>query len=142
MSQRSGQIQIQDQQQIQTLSPQQILVVKLLELSKQELEERIHAEVLDNPALETEPNPTEAEEKDDFPEDNEGRSDVDDMSLGDYANEDDIPDYKLEEHNRSRGERVEEIPFSDTDSFYDVLKEQLAMQPFSEKEREIAEYLI
>ena len=142
MSQRSGQIQIQDQQQIQTLSPQQILVVKLLELSKQELEERIHAEVLDNPALETEANPTEAEEKDDFSEDNEGRSDVDDMSLGDYANEDDIPDYKLQEHNRSRGERVEEIPFSDTDSFYDVLKEQLAMQPFSEKEREIAEYLI
>ena len=62
--------------------------------------------------------------------------------MGDYANEDDIPDYKLQEHNRSRGERVEEIPFSDTDSFYDVLKEQLAMQPFSEHEKEIAEYLI
>lgn len=140
MSQKSGQIQIQEQQQIQTLSPQQILVVKLLELSKQELEERIHAEVLDNPALETESSSTE--EKDDYSEGNEDRTSEDDFSLGDYANEDDIPDYKLQEHNRSRGERPEEIPFSDTDSFYDVLKEQLAMQSFSDKEREIAEYLI
>ena len=56
MSEKAGQIQIQEQQQLQTLSPQQIMVVKLLELSKQELEERIRAEVLDNPALETEPN--------------------------------------------------------------------------------------
>ena len=39
-------------QQIQTLSPQQILVVKLLELPTVELEERIHSEILDNPALE------------------------------------------------------------------------------------------
>ena len=141
MSEKAGQIQIQEQQQLQTLSPQQIMVVKLLELSKQELEERIRAEVLDNPALETEPNSSETEEVDESTEEREYRSSEDD-SLGDYANEDDIPDYKLQEHNRSRGERVEEIPFSDTDSFYDVLKEQLAMQPFSEHEKEIAEYLI
>lgn len=52
MSQSSRQVQTQAQQQVQTLSPQQILVVKLLELPTLELEERIHAELLDNPALE------------------------------------------------------------------------------------------
>ena len=53
MPQKSSQIQTQALQQTQTLSPQQILVVKLLELPKQELEERIQTEILDNPALET-----------------------------------------------------------------------------------------
>ena len=52
MAQGSRQVQTQAQQQIQTLSPQQILVVKLLELPTVELEERIHSEILDNPALE------------------------------------------------------------------------------------------
>lgn len=52
MAQGSRQIQTQAQQQIQTLSPQQILVVKLLELPALELEDRIHAELLENPALE------------------------------------------------------------------------------------------
>ena len=46
MAQGSRQIQSQAQQQVQTLSPQQILVVKLLELPAVELEDRIHAELL------------------------------------------------------------------------------------------------
>ena len=52
MVQGSRQVQTQAQQQVQTLSPQQILAVRLLELPTMELEERIHAELLDNPALE------------------------------------------------------------------------------------------
>ena len=52
MSQGSHQIQTQAQLLAQTLSPQQILVVKLLELPTMELEERVRAEILDNPALE------------------------------------------------------------------------------------------
>ena len=52
MAQGSRQIQSQAQQQVQTLSPQQILVVKLLELPAVVLEDRIHAELLENPALE------------------------------------------------------------------------------------------
>jgi RNA polymerase sigma-54 factor len=52
MAQDSRQLQTQAQQLLQTLSPQQILVVKLLELPVVELEARIHSEILDNPALE------------------------------------------------------------------------------------------
>ena len=57
MAQGSRQIQSQAQQQVQTLSPQQILVVKLLELPAVELEDRIHAELLENCLLYTSPSP-------------------------------------------------------------------------------------
>jgi RNA polymerase sigma-54 factor len=146
----------------QTLSPQQIMVVKLLELPTVELEERIHSEVLDNPALE-EGRDTPEHDGDEYGSDalqeefDDNRSDSDDylnedydqpeprqadIALGDYLNEDDIPDYKLREQNQSRGETPEEIPFSDAVSFYETLKEQLAMQPLDDEEKEITEYII
>lgn len=158
MSQKSTQIQTQSIQQVQTLSPQQILVVKLLELPKQEFEERIQTEILDNPVLEAVDRVAERE-SDDYETDEYGGKEEDrggiladeddspsdyskDDSLSDYRTEDDIPDYKLQEHNRSRGEIAEEIPFSDITSFYDELKDQLVMQNLTEKERGIGEYVI
>ena len=112
MTQGSSQIQTQAQQLLQTLSPYQILVVKLLELPTMELEERVRAEILDNPALEegkeTPPQDTSEEFEPNFNEDYNYNNE--DFSLGDYRTEDDIPDYKLQEHNRSRGEVPEEIP--------------------------------
>lgn len=144
MSQGSHQIQTQAQQLLQTLSPYQILVVKLLELPTMELEERVRAEILDNPALEEGRDPSELENTDDFePTFNEASPyDNEDLSLGDYRTEDDIPDYKLQEHNRNKGEVAEEIPFSDSVSFYEMLLEQLRMQHLTEEEETIAEYLI
>ena len=108
MAQGSRQIQSQAQQQIQTLSPQQILVVKLLELPAVELEDRVHAELLENPALEEgkeenasdETTPAETAE-------GEAEGDTDYDSLSDYLTEDDIPDYKLQENNRSKGEQAD-----------------------------------
>ncbi|MEJ8762560.1 RNA polymerase factor sigma-54 [Phocaeicola sp. HCN-40430] len=145
MVQHSRLEQTQAQQQIQTLSPQQILAVKLLELPTVELEERIHAELLDNPALEEgKESSAEAEEQDGYL-DGEAERDSDsseDLSLGDYRTEDDIPDYKLQENNRSKGETAEEIPFSDSISFYETLKEQLDMQHLTPEEKQLGEYLI
>ena len=144
MSQGSHQIQTQAQQLLQTLSPYQILVVKLLELPTMELEERVRAEILDNPALEEGREPSEQDHTDildnDFSEENLYTNE--DISLGDYRTEDDIPDYKLQEHNRSKGEVAEEIPFSDSVSFYEMLLEQLRMQHLTEEEEIMAEYLI
>lgn len=144
MSQGSHQIQTQAQQLLQTLSPHQILVVKLLELPTMELEDRVRAEILDNPALEEGKGPSDPESTDDFePTFNEASPyDNEDLSLGDYRTEDDIPDYKLQEHNRNKGEVAEEIPFSDSVSFYEMLLEQLSMQHLTEEEETIAEYLI
>ena len=143
MGQKSQQIQAQSQQQVQALSPQQILLVKLLELPTVELEERIRGEILDNPALEEGKEKAEQEPDDfDSPSEDDYTYRNEDLSLGDYRTEDDIPDYKLQEHNRSRGETPEEIPFSDSISFYETLKEQLNMQNFSQEEENIAEYII
>ena len=147
MAQASRQIQTQTQQQIQTLSPQQILAVKLLELPAVELEDRVRAELLETPALEEGKEATaDNDYADDTPdtetESPEDGGDTGYDSLGDYLTEDDIPDYKLQENNRSRDERPEEIPFSDTTSFYETLKEQLGEHDLSEHQRTLAEYLI
>ncbi|MCI5663818.1 MAG: RNA polymerase factor sigma-54 [Mediterranea sp.] len=141
MAQGSRQVQTQAQQQIQTLSPQQILVVKLLELPAVELEDRVRAELLENPALEEGHDDNEADEyADATTSEEEGDTSYD--SLSDYLNEDDIPDYKLQENNRIRDEQPEEIPISASTSFYETLKEQLGEQELSERQRELAEYLI
>ena len=146
MAQTSRQVQTQAQQQVQTLSPQQIQVVRLLELPAVELEDRVRAELLENPALEEGREESSADDYADTPdtdkESPEDGGDTDYDSLSDYLTEDDIPDYKLQENNRSRDDRAEEIPFSDATSFYETLKEQLGEQPLSPHQRELAEYLI
>ena len=128
MVQGSRQVQTQAQRQVQTLSPQQILAVRLLELPTMELEERIHAELLDNPALEEGKEAPDNDTENDYNVDENGDPNPEsseDLSLGDYRTEDDIPDYKLQENNRSKGEIAEEIPFSDTTSFYEKLAEYI-----------------
>lgn len=147
MAQSSRQIQSQAQQQVQTLSPQQVLLVKLLELPTVELEERVHAELLDNPALEEGKDPSEIaeEQANEFPTDPDADPDTnynEDVSLGDYRTEDDIPDYKLQENNMSKGETPEEIPLSDNVSFYETLKEQLDMQELTDEQKILGEYII
>ena len=91
------------QQLQQKLSPQQIQVIRLLELPAIELEEKVKHELEENPALEEgKEMPDEfdqadgeiGENSDSMTENNEGE---DDLSLGDYLTEDDIPDYKLQE---------------------------------------------
>ncbi len=149
MALNSRQVQTQAQQQVQTLSPQQILAVKLLELPTLELEERVRSELLDNPALEegkeSAATDEHGEEETEYATSEAGSPDTDsgeDLSLGDYRTEDDIPDYKLQENNRSRDDKPEEIPFSDNISFYETLKEQLDMQDLSPEEKRLGEYLI
>lgn len=145
MAINSRQVQTHAQQQVQTLSPQQVLTVKLLELPTVELEERIHSEVLDNPALEEGHDNEEEGYDDDYASGDESTLDMnekEDLSLGDYRTEDDIPDYKLQENNKSKENAPEEIPFSDNVSFYETLKEQLDMQNLSPEEKQLGEYII
>lgn len=145
MAQSSRQIQFQTQQQVQTLSPQQILVVRLLELPALELEDRVHAELLENPALEEGPEQVDAGEgfDENLVDENGEQMEQEDFSLGDYRTEDDIPDYKLKDNNySSKEEQAEEIPFSDAVSFYEILKEQLGERDLTEHQHRLAEYLI
>ena len=107
------------QQLQQKLSPQQIQLIRLLELPAIELEEKVKHELEENPALEEGKDVPEddfdtAEHTDPDDRDNTegGESDADlDLSLGDNMSEDDIPEYKLQEI-RERSEKKEDIPFS------------------------------
>ena len=83
MSQSSSQIQTQAQTLTQSLSPHQILVVKLLELPTMELEERVRAEILDNPALEEGKEITEQDHDIDSDFNEENLYSNEDISLGD-----------------------------------------------------------
>ena len=92
--------QLQQKLQIK-LSPQQLQLIRLLELPSIELEERIKHELEDNPALEEGSSSAETFDSDAEENINENSNPSEnadtDLSLGDYLNEDDIPDYKLRE---------------------------------------------
>lgn len=135
------------QQLQQKLSPQQIQVIRLLELPAIELEEKVKRELEENPALEEgkdapdEFDQTDSEigdNSDSMTENNEGE---DDLSLGDYLTEDDIPDYKLQEI-REKSTKKEDIPFSVSESLNEFLLQQLGFRNLPEKEVKIAEYII
>lgn len=130
----------------QKLSPQQIQLIRLLELPAIELEERIKHELEENPALE------EGKEfLDDLDQSENGGesfevhdSDLtveESIDLGDYRTEDDIPDYKLRELTE-RAEKKEEIPFSVSESLNEYLLQQLGLRDLSERHVKIAEYII
>ena len=106
----------------QKLSPQQIQLIRLLELPAIELEERVKHELEDNPALEEGKEPVDDFERTESEEGGEEIPSVDtetDLSLGDYLTEDDIPDYKLREMTE-RAERKEDVPFSVSQSLNDI----------------------
>lgn len=130
----------------QRLSPQQIQVIRLMELTNLELEERIKQEIIDNPALDEISIGSDGEEnslsKDDMPMNND-EGENEDLSLGDYLSEDDIPDYKLMqfESDSNEGHRGD-IPFVGGSSIQEYLLEQLGLIELSDTEEKIAEYII
>jgi len=125
----------------QKLSPQQIQLMKLIQLSTQEFEQRLSREVEENPALDTsndesiEPdNLDDSEfEKDDNPHD--------DIDVNDYLSDDDTPDYKLKSNNYSE-ESEKSIPFASGTSFNQYLTAQLHSFSLNKKEQKIAEFIV
>ncbi|MDR2147880.1 MAG: RNA polymerase factor sigma-54 [Tannerella sp.] len=129
----------QNLKQQQRLSPQQILTIRLLELPTLEIEDRIKTELEENPALE-EGKEFDNEQDTDY-EQEENTDSEEDISLGDYLVEDDIPDYKLAEF-RDPDERRDDIPFSGEQSLTDYLLQQLQLADLSDEEKQFGEYLI
>ena len=132
----------------QKLSPQQIQMIRMLELPTIELEERVKHELEDNPALEEVKEPLDDMERNDEGDGTGGEDDYrpegaenEDLSLGDYLSEDDIPEYKLQQMNE-RAERREEVPFAEGESLREYLLEQLGLRNLPEKQVKIAEYII
>ena len=120
----------------QRISPQQIQLIKLMELPAIELEERIKHELEENPALEE-----EDAFRDDEIVDNREDAAEEDMLLGDYRDEDDIPDYKLQEA-RGVEQRREYVVQNLSKSLYESLTEQLGLRELTGEERAIGEQII
>lgn len=124
----------------QRLSPQQIQLMKLLQVPTMELDQRIKQEIEENPALEEGTNEVE----DDF--DNQDKeydddSDADDeFDLSDYL--DDDPDYKTRSNNGSKDDEERVIPLSGEQSFNEKLSEQLHLLDLDDKQFMIADVLI
>jgi RNA polymerase sigma-54 factor len=130
------------QKLLQKLSPQQIQMIKLLEIPTIQLEQRIKKELEENPVLEEgaseEDNSNDEEEITEDNLDNES----DEFSLDDYINEEDIPSYKLSANNYSKDDKKEDIPFSIGISFHEHLQNQIGLRYLSEREGILALYLI
>jgi len=147
--------QIEQQQELQTqqqrLSAQQMLVVSLLQLSTQEMEDRVRAELLDNPALEEGLPDDRADSNDDASADDDGTNGdtTDELggdsmgsqsdSEGEYDDDDGSSDYRTGDGGNAGRD---EIPIDAGTSFFDLLKEQLGEQPLSDKEQAIGLFLI
>lgn len=145
------------QKLLQKLSPQQIQLMKLLQVPTANLEERIKEELEENPALEqsddTHDENYNEDTKDEFADSNEDEYGEDELSsdeqydnidISDYVSEgdDDIADYKLRDENYGEQEEKQTLPYKVETSFYELLEAQLGMLKLDDQEYRIAEQII
>jgi RNA polymerase sigma-54 factor len=128
------------QKLLQKLSPQQIQMIKLLEIPAIQLEQRIKKELEENPVLE-EGAEEDSLNQEEVKEDNQADQ-QDEFSLEDYMQDDEIPSYRLSTQNYSSDDKREEIPFSLGSTFREQLKSQLGLRRLTEKQELLAEYIL
>ena len=132
------------QKLLQKLSPQQIQMIKLLEIPTIQIEQRIKKELEDNPALD-EGSEEEEMTSDELDEElfDENDRDQEEFTLDDYIDDDDIPEYRLQTQNYSKDDdRRMEIPFSTGSSFHEHLLTQFGLRDLTENQRILGEYII
>ncbi|WP_372919799.1 RNA polymerase factor sigma-54 [Salegentibacter sp.] len=132
----------------QKLSPQQIQLMKLIQLPTQAFEQRVKEELEENPALEDGKNEVE----DDYDADlsNENAEDDDfgnesietEIDVDEYLSDDEIPNYRLQANNYSADDEEKSVPYASGTSFTQYLKTQLSTLRFTETEQEIADFLV
>lgn len=125
---------------LQKLSPQQIQLMKLLQVPTMELEQRIKEEIEENPALE-EGKEESDEFDDDFGDEPEVTEAQEDFDINDYL-DDDLPQYKTSISNQSADDDEKAVPMSGGVSFHEILKSQLLLRKMTDKERAIADNII
>lgn len=141
------------QKLLQKLSPQQIQLMKLLQVPTAILEERIKEEMEENPALEQgeeghddefESPDYEAEAMDEDHEMDGSEEDYENIDISDYVHEgdDEVGDYKLRDDNYPEQDDKKTIPHKVETSFIELMMLQLGMLTLDDKKRKIAEQLI
>ncbi|QNM85239.1 RNA polymerase factor sigma-54 [Polaribacter pectinis] len=131
---------------LQKLSPQQIQLMKLIQLPTQAFEERLKQEIEENPALDTGKDDSESIDDDlsnEFDDDagNE-KIEAEDINIDEYLSDDEIPNYKTQANNYSADDEEKNVPYAAGTTFHQSLKNQLNTFRLDEEERSIAEFLV
>lgn len=131
----------------QKLSPQQIQLMKLIQLPTQAFEQRLKQEMEENPALEGGKEETDDYEEDfgadEYQDDDSGNETIEtDIDVDEYLSDDEIPDYRLKANNYSADDEDRQVPYASGISFTQYLKTQLSTLRLDESEKEIAEFLV
>jgi RNA polymerase sigma-54 factor len=132
----------------QKLSPQQIQLMKLIQLPTQAFEQRISQEMNENPALEGGKEGDESFDEDFDNDSNEedfddGNEIIEtDINVDDYLSDDETPGYKLSANNYSADDEEKEMPYASGTSFIQYLMQQLSTYRLDEEEQEIARFLV
>lgn len=130
----------------QKLSPQQIQLMKLIQLPTQAFEQRLKQELEENPALESgkEDSNDDFEDFDNSADDYDDNETInsDDINVDEYLSDDEIPDYRTQANNYSADDDEKSIPYAAGTSFTQHLINQLNTFRLAEEERDIAEFLV
>ncbi|MEP3967378.1 MAG: RNA polymerase sigma-54 factor, partial [Nonlabens sp.] len=129
----------------QKLSPQQIQLMKLIQLPTQAFEQRVKSELEENPALDSGKEKSEDEydeysNQDDYDDGNETIET--DINVDDYLSDDDVPEYRTKVNNYSADDDDKSVPYAAGKSFTQTLVEQLNTRRLNEQDRAIAEFLV
>lgn len=133
----------------QKLSPQQIQLMKLIQLPTQAFEQRLQEEMVENPALEGDVDATLDSYEDSFDNSNDDYDDYDnehidtgDLNIDEYLSNDETPDYKYQTNNYSDDDEDKSLPIAAQMSFHQDLINQLNTFILTDEDREIAEFLV
>jgi len=127
---------------LQKLSPQQIQLMKLIQLPTQAFEQKIKQEIEENPALESgKESDVDSDLQNEY--DDAGTETIEtDINIDEYLSDDETPSYKLQSNNYSADDDEKSIPYASGTSFNQFLKNQLNTFRLNEQERQIAEFLV
>ena len=130
---------------LQKLSPQQIQLMKLIQLPTQAFEERLKQEIEENPALDTGKEELDAIDDDlsnEFDDPGNEKIEAEDINIDEYLSDDEIPNYKTQANNYSADDEEKNVPYAAGTSFHQSLKNQLNTYHFNDEELAIAEFLV
>lgn len=130
----------------QKLSPQQIQLMKLIQLPLQDFEQRLKHELEENPALEGESHQNDETYEEEAPTDDYDTDndiiETDDINIDEYLSDDDTPDYRLNTNNYSPDDEERQSPLSYATTFYQHLMMQLHTYTMDEKTEKTAEFIV
>jgi RNA polymerase sigma-54 factor len=130
---------------LQKLSPQQIQLMKLIQLPTQAFEQKLKQELEENPALESgKENSDEYDntQNDEYDESGNDSISTEDINIDEYLSDDEVPNYKTQANNYSSDDDEKNIPYASGTSFTQHLKTQMNTYRLTDEEEVITDFLI